>query len=341
MADLSTGFGGLRLVNPVIAASCEYTMTEAGIRACIDAGAGAVVAKSINESPAAARQLDIADYILLDQGLRAVPWSLATGTETLFNRSGLAQTTLDDWLAMLDRCQRHASANGSTVIGSVTVASAEGAARLAAVMAEVVAAVEINVGAPHGREAAAVRQVTDAEGVAHYTRTVRGAVDRPLIVKLPGQAGDIVAMARAAADNGADAVCLTGRFNGFVPNLDTWDPELGSWGAIGGPWALPISMYWISKCFGAVPALIGTNGARNGLDVARFLLSGARAVEMASLLLSHGAAALTDTVSQLGTYLDDHGITGLDEVIGASARRAKPYHEIDPITPPVRPWLDH
>ncbi|MFI7124706.1 dihydroorotate dehydrogenase [Nonomuraea sp. NPDC050153] len=341
MADLSTAFGGLRLPNPVIAASCEYTMTEPGILACIDAGAGAVVAKSINESPAAAKQLDIADYLLLDQDLHAVPWTSAHGTETLFNRSGLAQTTLEEWVAMLERCQRHASATGSAVIGSVTVASAEGAARLAAAMAEVVPAIEVNVGAPHGREAAAVRQITEAEGVAHYTRTVRAAIDCPLIVKLPGQAGDIVGMARAAAGNGADAVCLTGRFNGFVPNLDTWDPELGSWGAIGGPWALPISLYWISKCFGTVPALIGTNGARDGLDVARFLLSGAQAVEMASLLLSNGAAALARTISQLDAYLDQHGVTRLDEVIGAAVRRAKEYHEIDPIVPPVRPWLDN
>lgn len=341
MADLSTAFGGLSLRNPVIAASCEYTMTEEGIRACVDAGAGAVIAKSINESPAAAKQLDIADYVLFDHGLRAVPWASATGSETLFNRSGLAQTSLGDWLAILDRCQRHAAANGSSLIGSVTVASAEGAARLAAAMAEVVPAIEINVGAPHGREATAVHQVTEAEGVAQYTGTVRAAVDCPLIVKLPGQAGDIVAMARAAADNGADAVCLTGRFNGFVPNLDTWDPELGSWGAIGGPWALPISLYWVSKCFDSVPALIGTNGARDGLDVARFLLSGARAVELASLLLMHGPAAITEVIGQLDGYLDRHGVSRLDEVIGASVRRAKEYHQIDPIIPPVRPWLDN
>lgn len=339
MVDLSTQVGPLRLKNPVIAASCEYTMTEAGIRSCVDAGAGAVIAKSVNESPAAARQLDIADYALLNAELRAVPWAEATGAETLFNRSGLAQTTTEDWMAMLERAQAHAAKAGSLVIGSVTVSSVEGAASLAALMSDVVPAVEINIGAPHGREAGAVTQITEADGVAHYVRAIRPTVDCPLIIKLPGQASDIIGMARAATDNGADAVTMIGRFNGFVPNVDTWEPELGSWGAIGGHWALPVTLYWISKCHAAMSTpLIGTNGARDGLDIARFLLSGARAVELASLVLMRGATALTDVIQQLESYLDHHGVSTLDEIIGSAVAKAKEYRQIEPVNPPRRPW---
>jgi len=340
VVDLTTRIAGLELRNPVLAASSELTMSERGIRACLDAGAGAVVAKSINEVSAAAKQLDIADYVLLDSALADVPWDEATGAETLFNRSGLAQTPLDEWLAVLERSQRYAVTQDAAVIGSITVAGPEGAARLAAALATVVPAVEINIGAPHGREGSAVRQVTDADGVAHYTRTVRSAVSCPLIVKLPGQASDIVGMARAAVDNGADAVALIGRFNGFVPNLTTWDPELGSWGAVGGSWALPVSLYWVSKCRRAMPVapLVGTNGARSGLDVARFLLSGADAVELASLLMMRGATALTRVLAELRDYLDAHGVRTLAEVVGVSVTRAKEYGEIAPVRLPPRPW---
>ena len=65
MTDLSVSVGGLRLKNPVIAGSSEFTMSAAGIDACLDAGAAAVVAKSVNESAAAARQLETAEYTLL------------------------------------------------------------------------------------------------------------------------------------------------------------------------------------------------------------------------------------------------------------------------------------
>jgi dihydroorotate dehydrogenase len=339
MVDLSTQLAGLTLRNPVIAASSEYTMTEAGIMACIDAGAGAVIAKSINESPSAAAQLGIADYTLLDAKLQPRSWASATGEETLLNRSGLAQTSIGDWVQMLHRCQQRAAARGSVVIGSVTVDSAHGAAELAAAMSAVVPAIEINIGAPHGREGSAVRQVTDAQSVADYTRTIRAALQCPMIVKLPGQASDIIGMAQAAADNGADAVSLIGRFNGFVPNLDTWEPELGSWAAVGGGWSMPISLYWISKCFNAVGVpLVGTNGARSGLDVVRFLLSGARCVEMASLVLMRGAPVLRDVIDELRTYLDSRDVRDLHDVVGAAVQKARPYADIEPLNPPVRPW---
>jgi dihydroorotate dehydrogenase len=342
MADLITHVAGLQLRNPVVAASCEYTMTEAGIVRCLDAGAGAVVAKSVNEVPEAAKQLDIADYVLLDNRFNVARWEDATGRETLFNRSGLAQTSLHEWLGMLERTQNRAQPLGAAVIASITVASLEGAVRLASEMEQVSPALELNIGAPHGREARAVRQLTEPDGVAAYTRAVRQAVSCPLIVKLPGQASDIVAMARAAADNGADAVALIGRFNGFMPNVDTWQPELGSWGAVGGNWALPISLYWVSKCFKALPdvPLIGTNGARNALDVARFMLSGARCVEIASVLMMRGAQALTEILRDLEQHLDRQEVTRAEDLVGASVKFAREYADIEPVHLPRLPWHD-
>lgn len=342
MAELTTRVAGLTLRNPVVAASCEYTMTEGGIRRCLEAGAGAVVAKSINEVPGAARQLTIADYTLLDDDFLPVEWAEATGRETLLNRSGLAQTAVDEWLGVLERSQRLAQSLGAVVIASITVASAEGAARLAAELTQVTPALELNIGAPHGREGNAVRQVTEVQGVAHFTSTVRRAIDCPLIVKLPGQAGDIVGMAKAAVDNGADAVALIGRFNGFMPNLSTWKPELESWAAVGGNWALPISLYWVSKCHQALPSvpLLGTNGARDGLDVARFLLAGARAVEVASVLMMRGAPALTDILASLNGYLDSRDVGSVGDLVGASLRSAREYADIEPVRLPPRPWTD-
>lgn len=331
MTDLTTRLGSLSLANPVIAASSEFTMTEAGIRACIDAGAGAVVAKSVNEDPAAARQLDIARYTLLDDHFAARSWPAARRPDSLFNQSGLAQSTLDEWLEMLDRCQRYALARDCRLIGSVTVAEPGPAADLARAMAEVVSAVEINLSAPHGREARAVRQLTTAGAVGEYTAAVRAVIDCPLIVKLTGQTDDVVALAIQARAAGADAVAMIGRFQGFLPDLDTQRPVLDSWGAIGGSWALPISLYWVSKSHLALPAgypLIGTNGARDGDDILRFLLAGAAAVEMASAVLMHGPAVLGAAVSRIEAYLDQHDVAAVADLVGRAARAARSYGEL-------------
>ncbi len=340
-ARLATRIGPLALVNPVLAGSGELTMTEAGISACLEAGAGAVVAKSVNESAAAARQLDIADYALLGPDWTVGDWARPGRADTLLNRSGLAQVELDDWLGVLARTDARARELGSYVFASITVAGAAPAARIAAQMAGAVRCVELNVGAPHAGEAAdgAIRRLTLGEGVAEYTRAVRAAIpDTVLVVKL-GQADDVAGMAAAAAGAGADAVTLIGRHQGFMPDLASWDPVLGSWGAVGGPWSLPLSLYWVSRVHRALPGLplVGTNGARSGLDVARFLLSGARAVEMTSALLMRGPAVLVEAIAELDAYLAARPAAAWD-MVGVAARRARSYAEITAAGPPPAPW---
>lgn len=340
MTDLTVRLGPLQLKNPVMAASCEATMTEADILACIDAGAGAVVAKSVNESPAAARQLNIAEYALLDRGGALRAWPDRTGQESLLCRSGLCQQPLEEWLALLERVNRYARAHDAHVIGSVTVAEPEPAAAMARAMAEVTGAIELNVGAPHGREASAVRQATGTELVAHYTRTVRAAVDAPLIVKLPAQSDDPAQLADAARRAGADVVALMGRHNGFWPDVHTGRPVLDSWGAVGGPEMLPLSLYWVSKAYLAQreAPLIGSNGARSGTDVARFLLSGASAVELASVLLLRGPQALTECIREFDELLHRVGYPSSSAALGVAAERARPYAAIPEQTQPYFPW---
>jgi len=75
--DLSIELGKIRLKNPLICASSEATMTAEDIRSAIDAGAAAVIAKSVNESVEAATQLSKADYVLLDENWQMIPWDLA------------------------------------------------------------------------------------------------------------------------------------------------------------------------------------------------------------------------------------------------------------------------
>src|SRR5437763_616687 len=121
--DLSTTVAGVRLKNPVICASGEPTMTLAGIRAAIDAGAGAVIAKSTNESEAAKRQLDGAEYALLDSDWQRRSWDdPAPAGASVFCRSGLAQLPFEDWLGGLVALDGYAQNVDSLVIGSLIVA---------------------------------------------------------------------------------------------------------------------------------------------------------------------------------------------------------------------------
>jgi dihydroorotate dehydrogenase len=344
MMDLTTNLGPLTLKHPLICASSEFTMTAAGIKAALDAGAAAVVAKSVNESPQAAKQLESADYVVLDHDWRPVPWDRADENVSLFCRSGLAQTPLHEWLRILVEADAYARTKDAYVVGSITVADPGPAADIAAAMEEAgLRWIELNLSAPHGREAAqgAIKQITDADIVREYVWQVRRVTKVPLAVKLTTQTADVLALAEQAVQAGADMLVMIGRVPGFMPDIETQRPILGSWGAIGGRWALPMSLYWVSKCWRAIRQtvpIIGTNGARNTDDVIRFLLSGARAVELASLVLSHGPGVFTDLIKGLQNYGERKGIAQLTDIVGKAADAALSYGALPAVPRFEYPW---
>src|SRR6476646_483253 len=107
---LTTRIGGMTLPNPVICGSGEPVMTEAGIRAALRAGAAGVIAKSVNEQPAAARQLDRADYAQLDAAVAPAAHGVSS-----FCRAGLAQRESAEWFAAIAHIDGDAACEGRFV----------------------------------------------------------------------------------------------------------------------------------------------------------------------------------------------------------------------------------
>jgi len=116
---------------------------------------------------------------------------------------------------------------------------------------------------------------------------------------------------------------------GFLPDLDTRRPVLGTYAAVGGAWALPLTLHRVAKAYTALPdaSIVATNGARDGLDVARLLLAGASAVALASAVLTDGPAALTRAIETLAGYCEQQG-AGVRELIGEAARHVHSYEEV-------------
>lgn len=327
---LPTRVGTVVLKNPLICGSGEHTMTSAGIRAALAAGAGAVVAKSVNESEAAKAQLDKTDYALIDPQGAQLSWGQADGDTSLFCRSGLIQRSFDDWMAELQTLDAEAAACGSYVVPSLILSDLDQCVSYASRIEQMgFRILEVNIGAPHGEEAArgAIQLERNVERIEHITRSVRAATTLPLWIKLTGQSEDVTGMADAARRGGADAVILMGRHMGFLPDLDTQRPLLNTSAAWGGAWALPLTARWLAlsrKQLGRDFPLLATNGARNGLDIARFLLAGASAVEMTSAIFTQGYGVINESLSQLEAYLAEHN-QNAEEVIGLAADALQAY----------------
>lgn len=342
--DLGVQLGRLRLKSPIVCGSGEHVWSEEGLVAAVDAGAAAVVAKSANESEDARRQARAAAWVLLDERWREVPPDAAPREASLFNRSGLVPLPWAEWLAVLARADAHARTRDAHVVASIIPADLDELPRLARdVEAAGLRWIELNLSAPHAAEArdGAIHRPAAPAAVREATSRVRAAVSLPLTVKLTAEADDLVALAAAARAGGADAVAMTGRHAAFLPDPRTRRPVLGTFGAIGGPWGLPLALRWIAKArlaLGPELPLIGTNGARDGLDVARFLLAGARAVQVTSSVLIEGFGALARIRDELEAYLAEQGVDAA-AIVGEAADAAVGYlaaaDDDEPTTPPT------
>jgi len=326
--DLRVRVGPLELKNPVICASGEHVLTEAGVRAALAQGCAVVVAKSTNESMAARTQLAQADYALLSDQWSPAPWGNAGGN--LLCRSGLQPRASADWIASVAGLDREARAREAYVAASLILAdltAAVGMAKLAE--AAGIRLLEFNVGTPYGDEASHGGVTTEraAAKIREQVQAVCSAVRIPVWVKLTGQSENVAALAAAAREGGASAVTMIGRMLGMLPDLDTMAPTLGTNLGYGGAWALPLTCHWLAKSrkhLGPDFPLIGTNGARNGQDVARMLLAGATAVEMCSAVMTGGFGVLGNAIVELSSYLESKQISAA-ALRGVAADRVGSY----------------
>ncbi|TFY97492.1 dihydroorotate dehydrogenase [Ramlibacter rhizophilus] len=323
--------GGLDLKNPVIAGSGEATMTADGIRAALRAGVGAVIAKSANESQGARDQLNHTDYLLFDSRWNPLPWNDKPPPDAqLFCRSGLQPQPFDQWVETLATVDREARAMGSYVVGSLILNNVDECIRMAREMEQAgLPAIDVLVAAVHGEQAArgAIAMVRDTQGVTDVVSKLRAAVKIPLWIKLPGQVEDVSRLAEAATSAGADAVNFIDRTLAMVPDIETRAPFLGTIAAIGGSWSLAVTCRWLAytrKRLGADCHVIGTNGCRDGYDVVRMLLAGARAAEMTSAVMVQGPQILRQSIEELSGYLDRHGVT-VEQIVGEAADKLTAY----------------
>jgi dihydroorotate dehydrogenase len=330
-ASTAVSVGAIDLKSPLICGSGEHLMYAQGIRHALAAGAAAVVSKSTNESEAARRQLDRTDYILLDSEWRGLPWDFSPPADaSLLCRSGLAQQPFDEWLAMVAELDREAKTHDAYVVASLVLADLDRCVAMARAVEQVgLRILELNIGAPHGNEAApgAIVLERDSVRVRTIVARVRAAVRLPLWIKLTGQSEDVAALAFAAKGAGADAVTVMGRFIAFLPDIESLAPTLGTNGAFGGPWALPLTCHWLAqsrKKIGPAFPLIGTNGARTGHDLVRFLLAGASAVQVTSAVLTGGFDVITRMNDDFSGYLARKQLSARD-LIGRAADQISTY----------------
>jgi dihydroorotate dehydrogenase (NAD+) catalytic subunit len=333
MGTLEVSVGKTVLKNPLIAGSAEHLIEADGVRSALRAGAGAVVVKSTNESERGRDQLQRAEYMLLDDAWREIPWTPeAPSTAFIACRSGLTPQSFEAWLDQTAQLDREARASDAYAIASLIVADLAQAVAMATQVEQAgLRVLELNIGTPYASQAKGVVSTElDPERVAEIVSAVRQAIDIPLWVKITGQSERVPDLAGAAFRSGGEAVVMAGRLLGFIPDVETMRPFLGTTLGVGGYWNLPLTCHWLAvsrQQLGEEKSLIATNGARSGLDVVRMMLAGASAVEMASAVMLRGAPVLSAALEELSAYLQRKRMTAA-ELVGVAADRRKTFADM-------------
>ncbi len=175
---------------------------------------------------------------------------------------------------------------------------------------------EVNISCPnvHG---GGMSFGTSPEAAAEVTRAVKAVTTKPVIIKLSPNVTDIVSIAKACEEAGADGISLINTLLGMRIDLKTRRPVIANkMGGFSGPAIFPVAVRMVYQVANAVSIpVIGMGGVSSAEDVIEMMLAGATAVEI-------GAANLVDPyaskkiIEDLPRVMEKYGISNLSDIIG-------------------------
>lgn len=179
-----------------------------------------------------------------------------------------------------------------------------------------IAAIEVNISCPNVKEGGIVFG-TDPQAAAAVTRAVKSHTGKPVIVKLSPNVTDIVCMAKAVEDAGADAISLINTLLGMQIDIRTWTPVLGNiTGGLSGPCVKPVAVRMVWQVAQAVHVpIIGMGGIMSAEDAVEFFLAGASAVAIGTANFTD-PSCISKISDDLAAYLTAHRLENIHDLIG-------------------------
>ncbi len=180
-----------------------------------------------------------------------------------------------------------------------------------------VAALEVNISCPNVKQGGIVFG-TDPACAGQVVSACRGATRKPLIVKLSPNVTDVVVMARACADAGADVLSLINTLTGMAIDLKSRRPVLANvTGGLSGPAIKPVALRMVWQVSRAVKLpVIGIGGIMSAGDALEFILAGASAVQVGTASFITPSAA-QEIARGMEAWLVENGVARVSDLIGA------------------------
>ncbi|HEY9054522.1 MAG TPA: dihydroorotate dehydrogenase-like protein [Rectinemataceae bacterium] len=308
MIDISTTYMGLKLSNPFVVGASGLTGSPDGVRKAAEAGAGAVVLKSLFEEQILAelgaeqRGLDLDSYPEAEAFLSRTAWE--EGTEKYLDLIRDAKTAAGDMPVF-------ASINcvGSGIWGSfasrIEKAGADG--------------LELNIAFLPDTAAAGSKELETR--VLSTVKEARKATKLPIQVKLGQNYTSLPHLGKAISKEGANALVLFNRF--YRLDIDIQGMRLTRAQPQSSPDEYHESLRWTALLYQRVGLeLTGATGIHSAQTAMKFMLAGASAVQVCSAIYKGGWQVLGSMVEDFGSLMDSLGFSSLDALRGRLSAQA-------------------
>jgi dihydroorotate dehydrogenase (NAD+) catalytic subunit len=306
--DVSTALASFQLPNPVLTASgCAAAGQELAQFFSLDE-IGAVVTKSIQ---------------VRARSGRATP-RMAETPSGMLNSIGLQGPGID---AFIEHDLAWLAEHGARIAVSIAGGTRDDYVTLARKLNghPAVSMLEVNISCPNVERRGEVF-ACDPSASARVLSAVREVADPtvPIFAKLTPDVTDIVSVARACMDSGADGLSMINTLLGIVIDTETMRPALGGiTGGLSGPAIRPVALRCVWQVAAALPGvpILGMGGISSGEDALQFLLAGASAVSVGTAVFGDPTAPVRIS-AELRDALARRGFARLSDAVGYAHRPA-------------------
>ena len=297
--DMFVDLCGVKLKNPVIAASGTFSFGADHAQFFDISTLGAISLKSLTP----------------EKRIGNVPPRIAETASGIINSVGLQNPGIDTFLKNdLERVEKLDTVIIANIAGRCTEDYVHVAEKLNDTHIDLF---EINISCPNVK-AGGASIGTDECLAAECVSAVKAVAKKPIIVKLTPAAGDVVRIAKAVQDAGADAVSLINTLPAMAVDARRMRPILGNvTGGLSGPCIKPVALKMVYDVSRAVDIpVIGMGGIMTGEDAAEFMLCGASAIMTGTANLIDPEASLR-ILHELIEYAEAMGIKEISALTGA------------------------
>jgi dihydroorotate dehydrogenase (NAD+) catalytic subunit len=300
MTSLEVRFAGLRMDNPTMLASGIMGETGGSLLKAAEAGAGALVTKSVGLQPR--RGYPNPTLVELPYGY--------------INAMGLPGPGIDAF----EEEMAEAKKSGVPIIGSLFAAIPEDFITLSARMQDYgAAAVELNLSCPHAK-GYGMEIGVDPEAVKEIVRQVKEAVTIPVLAKITPNTHRLVEVGKAVEAGGGDAIVAVNTVKAMAISVEMRRPVLqNKFGGLSGPAIKAVGLRAVYDLYEAVEIpIVGVGGVETGRDAMEYIMAGASSVQIGSGVGRRGLGVFKAVCSELEELMEKDGADAIAELVGVA-----------------------